>query len=337
MDSPATFVAADRHGRAPTAPSRIDAGGHWTYTANSAHDEFVAGTTYTDTFTVDRVPTARPRTVTVNILGTNDAAVLSSATVNLTETQRRADHRRHADDQRRGQPGDLRAAGRHGRAPTAPSRSTPAGTGATPPTRPTTSSSVGRPTPTPSRSTAADGTTTTVTINILGTNDAAVLSSATVNLTETNAAADHGGTLTISDVDSPATFVAAGTAWRAPTARFTIDAGGHWTYTANSAYDEFVGGTTYTDTFTVTRPTARRPPYGQHPGHQRRGGDLLGHGEPDRDAMPPLTTGGTLTISDVDSPTTFVAADGRGGHLRHASSSTRPASGPTPPTRRTTS
>ena len=30
----------------------IDAAGAWTYTASSAHNEFVAGTTYTDTFTV---------------------------------------------------------------------------------------------------------------------------------------------------------------------------------------------------------------------------------------------------------------------------------------------
>src|SRR5205814_9414630 len=49
-----------------------------------------------------------------------------------------------------------------------------------------------------------------LTINIAGTNDAAILSSANVNLTETNLAADisTSGTLTISDVDSPATFVA---------------------------------------------------------------------------------------------------------------------------------
>src|SRR2546421_202413 len=47
-------------------------------------------------------------------------------------------------------------------------------------------------------------------IHIAGTNDAAVLSAAVANLTETNLAADisTAGTLTISDVDSPATFVA---------------------------------------------------------------------------------------------------------------------------------
>ena len=130
----------------------IDSAGAWTYTASSAHNEFVAGTTYTDTFSVA----------------------------------------------------------------------------------------------------SADGTLTSVTINILGTNDAAVLSADVRNLTETNTAADisTSGTLTISDVDSPATFVAqAGTAGSYGT--FAIDSAGAWTYTASSAHNEFVAGTTYTDTFAV--------------------------------------------------------------------------------------
>ena len=97
---------------------------------------------------------------------------------------------------------------------------------------------------------SADGTRTSVTVNILGTNDAAVLSSATVGLSETDAVLTTGGTLTISDVDSPATFVAqAGTVGSYGT--FTIDAAGVWSYTASSAHDAFVGGTTYSDTFQV--------------------------------------------------------------------------------------
>ncbi|TGR16178.1 hypothetical protein EN839_34270, partial [Mesorhizobium sp. M1C.F.Ca.ET.196.01.1.1] len=72
------------------------------------------------------------------------------------------------------------------------------------------------------------------------------------NLTETNSATDisSSGTLTISDVDSPATFVAqAGTAGTYGT--FAINAAGAWTYTASSAHNEFAAGTTYTDTFDV--------------------------------------------------------------------------------------
>ena len=117
---------------------------------------------------------------------------------------------------------------------------------------------------------------TSVTINILGTNDAAVLVGHVSNLTETNAAADIStcGTLTISDVDSSATFVAqAGTAGSYGT--FAIDAAGAWTYTASSAHNEFAAGTTYTDTFAVASAdgTADLRDH-QHPRHQRRRGAL---------------------------------------------------------------
>ena len=53
----------------------IDAAGAWTYTASSAHNEFAAGTTYTDTFAVASAD-GTTTSVTINILGTNDAAVL---------------------------------------------------------------------------------------------------------------------------------------------------------------------------------------------------------------------------------------------------------------------
>ncbi|MBP5078223.1 type I secretion C-terminal target domain-containing protein, partial [Pseudomonas chlororaphis] len=100
---------------------------------------------------------------------------------------------------------------------------------------------------------SADGTLTSVTVHILGTNDAAVLSASIANLTETNAAADisTAGTLTISDVDSAAIFVA-----QANTAgnygKFSIGTSGAWTYVADTAHNEFAAGTTYTDTFAVS-------------------------------------------------------------------------------------
>src|SRR5207244_4644136 len=68
----------------------LQASGHWTYTAGSAHDEFVAGTTYTDIFDVVSADGTHT-TVTINILGTNDAAVLSADVRNLTETNAAAD------------------------------------------------------------------------------------------------------------------------------------------------------------------------------------------------------------------------------------------------------
>lgn len=92
-----------------------------------------------------------------------------------------------------------------------------------------------------------------VTVTVTGVNDAAVLSAETKNLTETNAADDIStfGALTISDIDSPETFVAQTTALGTHYGIFAIGASGAWTYTASSAHNEFVAGTTYTDTFDV--------------------------------------------------------------------------------------
>ena len=83
-------------------------------------------------------------------------------------------------------------------------------------------------------------------------NDAAVLSADVRDLTETNTAAaiSSSGTLTISDPDSAASYVAqAGTLGSYGT--FAIASAGAWTYTASSAHNEFAAGTTYTDAFQV--------------------------------------------------------------------------------------
>ncbi|MER9307145.1 VCBS domain-containing protein, partial [Mesorhizobium sp. M0496] len=99
----------------------------------------------------------------------------------------------------------------------------------------------------------ADGTTQVITVSILGTNDAAVITgTSTANLTETNAAQNTGGTLSATDVDSSNAFVMqSGAAGNNGYGTFSIDAAGVWTYTMNDAHDEFVGGTTYTDSITV--------------------------------------------------------------------------------------
>src|SRR5258706_345272 len=89
VDSPATFVAqAATLGTYGTFA--IDAAGAWTYTASSAHNAFAAGSTYTDTFAVASAD-GTLTSVTLNILGTNDAAVLSADTTTLTETNLAAD------------------------------------------------------------------------------------------------------------------------------------------------------------------------------------------------------------------------------------------------------
>src|SRR5205807_248477 len=54
---------------------------------------------------------------------------------------------------------------------------------------------------------SSDGTTSTVQVTIQGTNDAAVVSAASVSVAETNAPVTISGSLTVSDVDDAASFV----------------------------------------------------------------------------------------------------------------------------------
>ena len=89
-------------------------------------------------------------------------------------------------------------------------------------------------------------------VDVTAQNDAATLSADVRNLTEANTAAaiSSSGTLTITDPDGPATFVAqAGTVGLYGT--FAITTAGAWTYTASSAHNEFAAGSTHTDTFSV--------------------------------------------------------------------------------------
>ncbi len=99
----------------------------------------------------------------------------------------------------------------------------------------------------------ADGTSQVLTVTMTGTNDASVITgTATAALTETNVAQTTGATLTATDPDSPASFVAqTNVAGSNGFGKFSIDAAGAWTYTMDSAHDEFVGGQTYTDSITV--------------------------------------------------------------------------------------
>ena len=99
----------------------------------------------------------------------------------------------------------------------------------------------------------ADGTTHDITVTITGTNDAATFSGdSSASLTETDAAVSTSGTLTAADVDSDKNFVVqTDIAGSNGYGKFSINAAGAWTYTANSAHNEFVKDQVYTDVFTV--------------------------------------------------------------------------------------
>ncbi|BDT79211.1 cadherin-like domain-containing protein [Polynucleobacter yangtzensis] len=91
------------------------------------------------------------------------------------------------------------------------------------------------------------------TFSLVAVNDAAVISgTSTAALTETNAVLTASGTLSATDVDSAATFVAqTNVAGSNGYGTFSINSAGAWTYTANTAHNEFAAGTNYTDSITV--------------------------------------------------------------------------------------
>jgi uncharacterized delta-60 repeat protein len=92
------------------------------------------------------------------------------------------------------------------------------------------------------------------TVNITAVNDPAVIGGTdTQNLTETDAVLTTAGTLTISDPDSANSFVAqTNVAGSGAFGHFSMGTDGVWTYTTDTAHNEFVDGTTYTDTLTVS-------------------------------------------------------------------------------------
>ena len=83
--STATRASSRRHAEGNFGTFSIDTAGVWTYTAGSAFDDLNVNDSVSDTFMVKSAD-GTPTSVQVTITGTNDAAVLSAATINLDET-----------------------------------------------------------------------------------------------------------------------------------------------------------------------------------------------------------------------------------------------------------
>ncbi|MCO8314504.1 VCBS domain-containing protein, partial [Pseudomonas mandelii] len=311
IDSAAIFVT-----QTSTAGSygkfSIGTNGAWSYVANSAHNEFVAGTTYTDTFTVSSAD-GTLTSVTVHILGTNDAAVLSADIANLTETDATTDISTSGTltisdvDSAATFVAQTNTAGSYGQLSIGTNGvwsyvANSAHNEFVAGTTYTDTFAVS----------SADGTLTSVTVLILGTNDAALLSADIVNLNETNAPLTTSGTLSISDIDSAATFVAQSNT-AGSYGQFSIGTNGAWNYVANSAHNAFVAGTTYTDTFTVSSADGTLTSVTVHITGTNDAAVLSSASVTLTETNAPLTTAGTLTISDVDSPETFQAQSGTAG------------------------
>src|SRR5436305_606194 len=221
---------------------------------SSAHDEFVAGSTHTDSITA---ATARRSSdlITVTMHGTDDATVITGvSTADLTETNAAQSTggtlvATDPDSSNAFVP-QTDVAGSNGFG----TFSIDAGGVWTYTMSSAHDEFVAGSTHTDSITVAtADGTTQVITVTMHGTDDATVITGvSTADLTETNAAQSTGGTLVATDPDSsnafvPQTDVAGSNGF----GTFSIDAGGVWTYTMSSAHDEFVAGSTHTDSITV--------------------------------------------------------------------------------------
>ncbi|MDA0789158.1 MAG: Ig-like domain-containing protein [Proteobacteria bacterium] len=102
--------------------------------------------------------------------------------------------------------------------------------------------------------TVSDGAltdTATVTGTVDPVNDPATVSSVGLTLVETDVPLSTGGTLTANDVDNTNDAFNANTVV-GTIGTFEIDAGGLWSFTANSAFDELGAGDRVEETFTVT-------------------------------------------------------------------------------------
>lgn len=325
MDDPANTFQSVAPGAASSSgygTYAMTAGGAWTYTLDEANEEVEAlntNATLTDTITVTTVDGTQ-QLVTVSINGSNDAAIMSGTSAGAVI---------EAGGVANGTPGMPTALGRL----TASDVDNTANTfvsvaeGATSTdgcgTYEMTAGGVWSYTLDNANAevqalnagatltdtftvTTVDGTEQLVTVTINGTNDAAVITGTSMAaLTETNATQSTGGKLSATDPDNSAAFMEQ-TAMVGSNnyGKFDIAANGAWTYTMNSAHDEFAAGEAYTDSITVATADGSTQVItvsiaGTNDGAVIAAGGTLAYTE--NQASTAIVSG--LTLSDVDSGT----------------------------------
>ncbi|MEO8332694.1 MAG: VCBS domain-containing protein, partial [Gallionella sp.] len=303
LDSSPTFVA-ESHVSGVYGIFNIDSAGRWTYVANSAFNELNEGQSVTDSFTVASTD-GTTTTVQVTIDGNNDPAVLSQASVALDETDSPLNFSGTLSIYDVDSPETFveqkSVAGKNGTF-----NIDSAGRWTYVANSAFDELNVGQSVGDTFTVASADGTTTTVQVTINGTNDPAILGSAAIVLDETNEPLSTSGTLSIRDVDSPATFVAQSN-FKGYYGTFNIDSAGAWTYLTYDAFDSLLVGESISESFTVASADGTTTSV-QVTINGTNEAAILGSADvvlTETNAI--LSTGGILTISDVDSPETFVA------------------------------
>ncbi|WP_343824423.1 VCBS domain-containing protein, partial [Psychrosphaera haliotis] len=249
-----TFSDVDNPGLAMVAETQagtygsltIDESGNWVYTAGNNIDTLADGESQTETFIVT-LSDGSTTTVEINLTGTDDAPVIGSAVVNVSEDDSSASGQLSASDVdnpalafvaevQNGTYGDL-------------SIDTSGNWVFTPNTEAQDLADGETQTET-FTITLNDGSTTSITVNILGADEAPVISVGTAIIIE-DSSTSVSGTLTASDADNPGLLFVdetiAGTY-----GEVIIDENGNWTFTAGNKLEELSDGENITETYTVT-------------------------------------------------------------------------------------
>ncbi|MFS1940282.1 VCBS domain-containing protein [Vibrio splendidus] len=288
----------------------IDTNGHWTFTANSAFNQLNVGDKVEETFTVSSVD-GTPSNIKVTINGTNDTATVSSATVAIDETDKAVttsgtltstdvDNPDNAftPDSIAGANGDLNIDANGHWVFTANSAFNQLNVGDKIEETFTVSS--------------IDGTASTIKVTINGTNDKATVSTATVSVDETDKAVTTSGTLTSTDVDNPDNAFTPDSI-SGTNGDLTIDANGHWVFTANSAFNQLNVGDKVEETFTVSSvdgtPSTIKVAINGTNDAATVSSATVAIDETDK----AVTTSGTLTSTDVDNPDNAFTPDSIAG------------------------
>ena len=161
--------------------------------------------------------------------------------------------------------------------------------------------------------TTVDGSTATITMSITGKNDVATISGTnTGSVTENNATTTATGSLSVSDADTGDNLVVAQTDANGTYGTFSINANGAWTYTLDNtrlAVQALPAGTQVTDTFTVASADGTDT---ETVTVTITGSNDVATLSSDSKALTEsnavLSTGGTLSLTDLDTTAATVVA-----------------------------
>ncbi|TLU57765.1 MAG: hypothetical protein FDX18_06795, partial [Chlorobium sp.] len=139
--------------------------------------------------------------------------------------------------------------------------------------------------------------------------DSIITGNTTASLIESNSLLTAKGTLTIISHDDPTSFIAKSlVAGSNNYGTFSLTKAGVWSYTTNSAHNEFVSGKTYTDSFTAKTTDGTEQVITVTITGTNDAAVITGKTSATLvETNSALTTTGTLAATDVDSPNTFVA------------------------------